>query len=114
MLHGSERQTGNGATGFRDIRSAAVNVRFALGRSGIQTRDGMETTADTTERRAKLQPDPRRIIPLAMVERWHIERVLTHPEVNGRRDIAAELLGIGRTTLYRKLKEYGAVRKRAL
>ena len=52
------------------------------------------------------QPDPRRILPLAMVEREHIERVLEHPLVKGSLDIAAELLGIGRTTLYRKLKEY--------
>jgi len=54
-----------------------------------------------------VQPDPRRILPLAMVEREHIERVLAHPEVDGRVGLASVLLGIGRTTLYRKLKEYG-------
>ena len=36
------------------------------------------------------------------------ERVLRAlKQANGNRKVAAELLGIGRTTLYNKLKEYG-------
>jgi transcriptional regulator with PAS, ATPase and Fis domain len=44
------------------------------------------------------------ILPLAEVERLAILQALDH--TGGDRAIAASLLGIGRTTLYRKLKEY--------
>ncbi|MBW2455264.1 MAG: sigma 54-interacting transcriptional regulator [Deltaproteobacteria bacterium] len=43
---------------------------------------------------------------LAEVERRHILRVLN--KVDGNRTLAAKLLGIGRNTLARKLKKYGA------
>lgn len=52
------------------------------------------------------QPDQRRILPLADVERSHILRTLAHPEIGGNRQLAASLLKISRTTLYRKLREY--------
>ena len=42
---------------------------------------------------------------LAEVERAHILRVLK--EVDGHRERAAEILGINKTTLWRKLKQYG-------
>jgi transcriptional regulator with PAS, ATPase and Fis domain len=45
------------------------------------------------------------ILPLAVVERREILRAVQHTK--GDRTAAAALLGIGRTTLYRKLKEYG-------
>jgi len=45
------------------------------------------------------------VLPLAEVERKAILSALEHTK--GDRAFAAELLGIGRTTLYRKLKEYG-------
>ena len=41
---------------------------------------------------------------LANIERSHIQKVLHHTKGNKTR--AAELLGIGLTTLYRKLDEY--------
>jgi transcriptional regulator of acetoin/glycerol metabolism len=44
------------------------------------------------------------IIPLIQVERQAIIEALAYTK--GDRAIAANLLGIGRTTLYRKLKEY--------
>ena len=44
------------------------------------------------------------IIPLAEVERRHILRAIEH--TRGDVQTAALLLGIGRTTLYRKLKAY--------
>jgi DNA-binding NtrC family response regulator len=43
--------------------------------------------------------------PLAEVEKREILRAITYTK--GDRTVAAALLGIGRTTLYRKLKEYG-------
>ncbi len=51
------------------------------------------------------QQVPEAVLPLAEVERRAILRALEHTK--GDRTFAAELLGIGRTTLYRKLKEYG-------
>ena len=45
-----------------------------------------------------------RIVPLAQLEREAILNALH--ELNGDRITAAQLLGIGKTTLYRKLKEY--------
>ena len=47
---------------------------------------------------------PSRILPLAEVEKRAILEALEYTK--GDRLTAAQLLGIGRTTLYRKLKEY--------
>jgi DNA-binding NtrC family response regulator len=44
-------------------------------------------------------------MPLAVMERQAILATLT--QVRGDKLLAARLLGIGKTTLYRKLKEYG-------
>jgi Nif-specific regulatory protein len=44
------------------------------------------------------------ILPLAEVERRHLLRAVEH--AGGDLSWAASLLGIGKTTLYRKLKEY--------
>ncbi len=49
--------------------------------------------------------DPVRILPLAEVEKKAIIDTLN--QLNGNKQMAAQLLGIGKTTLYRKLKEYG-------
>ena len=46
----------------------------------------------------------RPVIPLVQIERDAIIHALE--QTNGDRNVAANLLGIGRTTLYRKLKEY--------
>jgi len=50
-------------------------------------------------------PLPQPVLPLAEVEKRAILNALEY--TNGDRAMAAHLLGIGRTTLYRKLKEYG-------
>ena len=42
---------------------------------------------------------------LEALERWAVERALR--DKNGRLTEAAKALGIGRTTLYRKLEKYG-------
>ena len=44
------------------------------------------------------------IVPLTQMERKAIMEALEYTK--GDRSVAAHLLGIGRTTLYRKLKEY--------
>jgi DNA-binding NtrC family response regulator len=48
------------------------------------------------------------IVPLAEMERRHILRAIDH--TRGDISAAAMMLGIGRTTLYRKLKSYGSKR----
>ena len=47
-----------------------------------------------------------RILPMAEVEKQTIMGAIAR--LNGDKLLAAKLLGIGKTTLYRKLKEYGA------
>jgi transcriptional regulator of acetoin/glycerol metabolism len=47
------------------------------------------------------------IVPMAELEKQTILNALT--QVNGDKMLAARLLGIGKTTLYRKLKEYESV-----
>jgi two-component system response regulator HydG len=47
-----------------------------------------------------------RILPMNEVERQTILNAIT--QLNGDKLMAAKLLGIGKTTLYRKLKEYDA------
>jgi DNA-binding NtrC family response regulator len=48
---------------------------------------------------------PQPVTPLAEVEKKAILNAIEYTK--GDRTVAAEMLGIGRTTLYRKLKEYG-------
>ena len=60
---------------------------------------GHEVSADT-----KAGAAARRVIPLTEMEKQAIIDALEF--TNGDRAVAAHLLGIGRTTLYRKLKEY--------
>ena len=50
-------------------------------------------------------PVRRGVVPLAEVERQAIMQAIEYTK--GDRTVAAAMLGIGRTTLYRKLKEYG-------
>jgi len=49
--------------------------------------------------------EPHAVHDLERVEREHIRRVLAH--TGGNKTLAAELLGIGLTTLYAKLKKWG-------
>jgi len=51
------------------------------------------------------QTDSRELISLAQLERIHIERVLA--AVEGQKTKAAAILGINRTTLWKKLRAYG-------
>ena len=56
-----------------------------------------------------LQPEPRSVddlpLTLAELERWAVQRALR--DTDGRLTEAAKTLGIGRTTLYRKIEKYG-------
>jgi DNA-binding NtrC family response regulator len=61
---------------------------------------------EATSHQHRSTPEPGRppILPLNQMERNAIMDALEYTK--GDRAIAANLLGIGRTTLYRKLKEY--------
>jgi transcriptional regulator of acetoin/glycerol metabolism len=61
---------------------------------------------ESGESTATLAPVPA-VVPLAELERRAILNALEY--TRGDRAVAAHLLGIGRTTLYRKLKEYQLV-----
>jgi len=60
--------------------------------------------APSHEHRGAPEGAYRPIIPLMQMEKQAIIEALAYTK--GDRAIAANLLGIGRTTLYRKLKEY--------
>jgi two-component system response regulator HydG len=47
-----------------------------------------------------------KIVPMADLEKQTILNAIT--QLNGDKLLAARLLGIGKTTLYRKLKEYAS------
>lgn len=99
--------TGNGGAGsqpygLRTISAAAGNTPGTVG-----TADGT-TTHETTPATAPWithGTNQGGVIPLQEVERQAIHQALSY--TRGDRTTAAQLLGIGRTTLYRKLKTYG-------
>jgi two-component system response regulator HydG len=49
--------------------------------------------------------DPSELVPLAEVERRYVLRVVE--AAGGNKSLAAQILGITRKTLYRKLEDYG-------
>jgi DNA-binding NtrC family response regulator len=82
---------------FGDLPSTLINHARATSMGGLATaavvggKDAGGTAADA-------------VIPLHELERRAIRHALDH--THGDRTVAAQLLGIGRTTLYRKLKEF--------
>lgn len=70
----------------------------------IQVRD-LPTVLYSAPSASEVAKDPsRKVIPIADLERLTILNAIT--QLNGDKLLAARLLGIGKTTLYRKLKEY--------
>ena len=69
--------------------------------SGLQRRHILPET----QQKVAGETGESRIVPLAQLERETIHQTLR--QLNGDKLRAAKLLGIGKTTLYRKLKEYG-------
>lgn len=83
---------------FRDLPTQVANFSRAEAVNGLAAAaNGMHTAAQ-----APLSPNG--VIPLQELEKRAIRHALEH--TRGDRTTAAQLLGIGRTTLYRKLKEY--------
>ncbi len=90
----------------RELRNA-IERAVALSSCTMLTVDDFDF-ASRTKLPPGHVPDPREFIPLAELERRAL--VLAVHEAGGNKLVAARLLGIGKTTLYRKLKEYAALR----
>jgi DNA-binding NtrC family response regulator len=69
------------------------------------TRAPQELAEQPTEPRSEPQAIEDLPLTLADLERWAVRRALR--DKDGRLSEAAKALGIGRTTLYRKLQKYG-------
>ncbi|MGD1090580.1 MAG: sigma-54 dependent transcriptional regulator [Bryobacteraceae bacterium] len=82
-------------------RSQYMKAAAGAEPSAISVAVGAEPDASPPTSAPRLDPG---VIPLAELERRAIMNALDYTK--GDRAIAAHLLGIGRTTLYRKLKEY--------
>jgi len=85
-------------------------LRSCLERASALADGAVITAADLPEHLRTSPADvpttgPVALLPLAEVERSHIQRVLAH--VGGNKKAAAEVLGIDRSTLYAKLRQYG-------
>jgi DNA-binding NtrC family response regulator len=78
-----------------NARSQLLGLAAAVGTSAPRTFAALPAV--------EIDNDP--IVPLARLEQREILRAIRR--TRGDRTAAASLLGIGRTTLYRKLKEYG-------
>ena len=76
-------------------------LRAAASAVGSRAQDGGNASQSPPSSLAESDPV---VIPLVELERRAIMQALEY--THGDRAIAAHLLGIGRTTLYRKLKEY--------
>lgn len=84
------------------------NVRELKGtvRSAVLFTDGNWITADKMEfEETPLPGEASLSLKNEEMEKKHIIRALE--QANGNRSLAAELLGIGHTTLYGKMKQYG-------
>jgi transcriptional regulator with PAS, ATPase and Fis domain len=81
------------------MRTAAANEFGSVTATSIP--DGAATGSESP---APDQLSPPGVVPLAVLEQRAILSALDYTK--GDRAVAAHLLGIGRTTLYRKLKEY--------
>jgi len=84
----------------RELRNV-IERGIILAENGIITETALPRELT---RRTDPQAMDTPLVPLSEIERNHIRRVMA--SVAGNRSQAAGILGIGRKTLYRKLKEY--------
>ncbi len=85
----------------RELRNV-IERGMILAENGFITPDTLPRELNDENR--EITTDPA-LLSMAELEKIHIRRVLDRTA--GNRSQAADLLGIGRKTLYRKLKEYG-------
>ncbi|MBK5294979.1 MAG: sigma-54-dependent Fis family transcriptional regulator [Acidobacteriia bacterium] len=89
-----------------DLPSGIQNFLFTRKSQAMAVCAGAGTVGFTSSDPMRIPPAPEYlpILPLTEMERRAIVHALEYTK--GDRGIAANLLGIGRTTLYRKIKEY--------
>jgi transcriptional regulator with PAS, ATPase and Fis domain len=87
-----------------DAPSSLINARL---QGGLGAGSGNGESPSSRDSELFAGTVPRTIVPLSELERAAILNALEYTK--GDRMMAAHLLGIGRTTLYRKLKEYNIV-----
>jgi len=83
-------------------------LKNAIERAGVVAQAEVIRSQDLPESLRTAEPSPAiggTITTLAEVERVHIQRVLEH--CGGNKKAAAEILGIDRSTLYAKLRQFG-------
>ena len=85
-------------------RATAAGAESAAGWGQISNAQPPAPASSATMWAGSGEANEAPVLPLAEVERQAILRALEYTQ--GDRAVAAHLLGIGRTTLYRKLKEY--------
>jgi DNA-binding NtrC family response regulator len=94
---------------FADLPTAVANHALAGQPAGIvmlaAAAGGASGGSGLRAFPAQVLPSQAGVLPLSEVERRAIQHALSY--THGDRTTAAHMLGIGRTTLYRKLKEYG-------
>ena len=111
LLHFGDLPTGvvNGVRGAQPVMYAmAAGAAPGTSGGGNQVRAlarALDIPGTGNSQRSSTAVAASGILPLHEVERRAIEQALAY--TRGDRTTTAHLLGIGRTTLYRKLKEYG-------
>jgi DNA-binding NtrC family response regulator len=90
---------------FADLPSSVQNyARMGKGAMSAAAGAGGLTEVPMPGRSAPVVMSSQIVVPLQELERQAIQHALA--QTHGDRTVAAQLLGIGRTTLYRKLKEF--------
>ena len=91
---------------FADLPTGVANDALARGATGFASAAvaGGRMVTGPLQQSAPQMMVQTEVVPLVELERRAIKHALEH--TRGDRTTAAQLLGIGRTTLYRKLKEY--------
>jgi two-component system response regulator HydG len=87
----------------------AIECAVALGSDSVLTLDDLASIPNNVS--AATPPDGDELVPLAEIERRAVLAALR--QTGGDKVAAAGLLGIGRTTIFRKLKEYATTPKPA-
>jgi two-component system response regulator HydG len=91
----------------RELQNCIERAIALTRRSEIQVEDLPETVRSFKRSHVLIAAsDPSELVPLEEVERRYVLRVVE--AAGGNKSLAAQILGITRKTLYRKLGEYGA------